>query len=95
MDRNRTVAGLDVHKDSAYLCIMTQNGAVIFQKIYGVLTPELRQMRDNMSLHRVAEVAVYWIPVRNELCGFMELKLVNQYFIRQLPERKSDVKDAQ
>ena len=38
MNRNRTVAGLDVHKDSVYLCIMGYNERVIFQKTYGVLT---------------------------------------------------------
>ena len=26
MDRNRIVAGLDVHKDSVYLCIMRYGG---------------------------------------------------------------------
>lgn len=36
MDSNRTVAGLDAHKDSVYLCIMGHNEAVIFQKTYGV-----------------------------------------------------------
>lgn len=39
--------------------------------------------------------AVYWVPVWNELCGSMGLKLVNPYFIKQLPGRKSDIKDAQ
>lgn len=39
--------------------------------------------------------AVYWVPVWNELCESMKLKLVNPYFIKQLPGRKSDVKDAQ
>lgn len=39
--------------------------------------------------------AVYWVPVWNELCGSMDLKLVNPYFIKQLPVKKSDVKDAQ
>lgn len=100
MDRNRTVAGLDVHKDNIYLCIMGQNEEIIFQNTYGVLTPELRQMRKDMLGHGVTEcamesTAVYWVPVWNELCGSMELKLVNPYFIRQLPGRKSDVKDAQ
>ena len=37
--------------------------------------------------------AVYWVPVWNELCGSMELKLVKPYFIEQLPGLKSDVKD--
>ena len=100
MNSNRTVAGLDVHKDSVYLCIMGQDESIILQKTYGVLTPELRQMCNEMVQHVVMEcamesTAVYWIPVWNELCGSMELKLVNPYFIKQLPGRKSDVKDAQ
>ena len=44
MDRNRTVPGLDVHKDTIYLCIMGHDEAIIFEKTYGVLTTELRQM---------------------------------------------------
>lgn len=100
MNRNRTVAGLDVHKDSVYLCIMGHDEAIIFEKTYGVLTPELRQMCSDMVERGVTEAAmestaVYWVPVWNELCGSMELKLVNPYFIRQLPGRKSDVRDAQ
>ena len=100
MDRNRTVAGLDVHKDSIYLCIMGYDGAIIFEKTYGVLTPDLRQMCTDMTDRGVTEAAmestaVYWVPVWNELCESMELKLVNPYFIKQLPGRKSDVKDAQ
>jgi len=68
MDRNRTVAGFDVHKDSVYLCIMEHDGSVIFQKTYGVLSPELRQMRNDMVERGVAEAAmestaVYWVPV--------------------------------
>ena len=100
MNRNRTVAGLDVHKDSVYLCIMGHDGNIIFQGTYGVLTPELRQMREDMLCRGVTECAmestsVYWVPVWNELCGSMALKLVNPYFIKQLPGRKSDVRDAQ
>ncbi len=49
MDRNRTVAGLDVHKDSIYLCIMGHDEAIIFEKTYGVLTPDLRQMCNDMT----------------------------------------------
>ena len=69
-------------------------------KTYGVLTPELFQMRNDMLIRGVSECAmestsVYWIPVWNALCDSMELKLVNPYFIKQLPGRKSDVKDAQ
>ena len=53
-----------------------------------------------MQSHGVSEVtmestAVYWIPVWRVLEPHFHLKLVNPYFIKQLPGRKSDVKDAQ
>ncbi|MDY3268822.1 MAG: IS110 family transposase, partial [Phocaeicola sp.] len=37
---NRIVAGLDVHKDSVFLCIIDDSGK-IFEHKYGVLTPDL------------------------------------------------------
>ena len=100
MDRQRTVAGLDIHKDSIYLCVMGHDEAIIFQKTYGTLTPDLRQMCSDMVAHDVTEAAMestatYWVPVWNILCDSMSLKLVNPFFIKQLPGRKSDVKDAQ
>lgn len=100
MDRNRIVAGLDVHKDSVFLCIMRYDEAIIFEKTYGTLTTQLRQMRDDMLRHGVTEcamesTAVYWVPVWNELCEYMTLRLANPHFIKQLPGRKSDTKDAQ
>ena len=100
MDRNRIVAGLDVHKDSVFLCIMRYDEAIIFEKTYGTLTTQLRQMRDDMLSHGVTEcamesTAVYWVPVWNELCDHMTLRLANPHFIKQLPGRKSDTKDAQ
>ena len=57
-------------------------------------------MRRMMQSHGVSEVtmestAVYWIPVWRVLEPHFHLKLVNPYFIKQLPGRKSDVKDAQ
>ena len=95
----RAVCGLDVHKDTVYLCIMCSDGE-IFEKVYGVLTHQLREMQRDMRLHGVTEVtmestAMYWIPVWRVLEPRFRLKLVNPYFIKQLPGRKSDVKDAQ
>lgn len=100
MKQERIVAGLDVHKDSVYLCIMRYDEAIIFEKTYGTLTTELRQMRDDMLSRGVTEcamesTAVYWVPVWNELCEHMVLRLANPMFIKQLPGRKSDTKDAQ
>ena len=95
----RRVCGLDVHKDSIYMCILYENGSKI-ESVFGVLTPELDKLRDLLVSHHVCEVAlestsIYWIPIWNILSVDFSLKLVNPYFIKQLPGRKSDVKDAQ
>ena len=37
----RTVCGLDVYKDTIYLCILCETGE-IFEHVYGVLTCELK-----------------------------------------------------
>lgn len=100
MKQERIMAGLDVHKDSVYLCVMRYDEAIIFEKTYGTLTTQLRQMRDDMLTHGVTEcamesTAVYWVPVWNELCEHMQLRLANPMFIKQLPGRKSNTKDAQ
>ena len=95
----RIVCGLDVHKDSIFLCILSSTGE-IFEKKYGVLTNQLEEMRDLMLTYHVQEVgmestSVYWVPVWRILEPHFKLKLINPYFIKQLPGHKSDVKDAQ
>ena len=95
----RAVCGLDVHKDSIYLCILNDSGE-IFERVFGVLTTQLHEMRDLMLSCGVKEVSmestsIYWIPIWRVLEGHFTLHLVNPYFIKQLPGRKSDVKDAQ
>ena len=95
----RNVCGLDVHKDSVFVCVMNEEG-VIFQEKYGVLTTELSKMSAALEMYGVDEVcmestSIYWMPVWRVLEPSFRLKLVNPYFIRQLPGRKSDVKDAE
>ena len=96
----RQVCGLDVHKDSVFACILNENG-VIFQEKFGVLTPELEQLAAALQEHDVSEVcmestSIYWMPVWRVLEPYVsDLKLVNPYFIKQLPGKKSDVKDAE
>lgn len=93
------VCGLDVHKDSVFMCILTENGEKI-EEVFGTLTPELDRLRDLLVSHHVGKVAmestsIYWIPIWRVLESDFDVKLVNPYFIRQLPGRKTDVKDAQ
>ena len=95
----RTVCGLDVHKDSIFVCILNENG-ILFQDKIGVLTPDLERLVDVLHQHDATEVcmestSIYWMPVWRILEPYFSLKLVNPYFIKQLPGKKSDVKDAE
>lgn len=95
----KNVCGLDVHKDSVFMRILKENGDKIEEK-FGVLTPELDRLRDLLISHSVGEIAmestsIYWIPIWRVLCSDFNVKLVNPYFIKQLPGRKTDIKDAQ
>ena len=95
----RVVCGLDVHKDSIYLCILSSTGEIL-EKVFGVLTTQLDEMRDLMLQYHVSEVgmestSIYWVPIWHVLESHFKLKLINPYFIKQLPGHKSDVKDAQ
>jgi len=90
--------GLDVHKDSVFMCILTDSGEK-FEGVFGTLTPELERFRQELRLHHVKEVAVestsiYWVPLGRVLDSEFDVKLVNPNFTRQLPGRKTDVKDA-
>lgn len=63
----RQVCGLDVHKDSVFVCILNENG-IVFQDKFGVLTPELEHLASVLQEHDVGEVcmestSIYWMPV--------------------------------
>lgn len=95
----KKVSGLDVHKDSVFMCIIDENNQIILEE-FSTLTPDIERMRDLLKEEKVTEVAmestgIYWIPIWRILEGHFDLKLVNPYFIKQLPGRKTDVKDAQ
>ena len=95
----RTVCGLDVHKDSVFVCILNENG-ILFQDKIGVLTPDLERLVVVLHEHGATEVcmestSIYWMPVWRILEPYFSLKLVNPYFIKQLPGKKSDIKDAE
>lgn len=96
---NKTVCGLDVHKDSVFCCILCADGQKIQHK-FGVLTEELEALRTLMESENVEECAmestsIYWMPIWRVLEHSVHLHLVNPYFIKQLPGKKSDVKDAE
>ena len=92
--------GLDVHKETIF-CALYQEGKKSEVMQYAAFTSELVQMAQMLKDHGVKQIAmestgIYWVPVWNvlEKEGF-ELLLVNPYLIKQMPGRKSDVKDSQ
>lgn len=91
--------GLDVHKDSIF-CAIYDGKAYSEIKEYETLTNRIRGMGEYLKSEGVKQVAmestsIYWIPIWDILDEMdFELTLVNPYFIKQLPGKKSDVKDA-
>lgn len=64
---NKTVSGLDVHKDSVFCRVLCADGRKIRHK-FGVLTEDLKTLRDLMESERVEECAIestsiHWIPI--------------------------------
>lgn len=95
----RTVSGLDVHKDSIFMCILDEHGKKTEEK-FGVTTREIKRMACIMTSHYVSEVCmestgIYWMPIWKLLQKDFKLLLANPLFLKQLPGRKSDVKDAE
>lgn len=94
------VSGLDVHKDTIFCAIYDgkKYGEVIEFATFSQNIREMSQMLKEKGVKKIAmeSTGIYWIPVWNILedAGF-ELMLVNPLLIKQLPGRKSDVKDAQ
>lgn len=84
--------------DSVFACLLNENGEK-FECKFGVLTPELEALHQLLLTHEVKEVtmestSIYWHPIWRILDDIEDLQLVNPYFIKQLPGRKSDVRDA-
>jgi transposase len=97
------VAGLDVHQKTIMVCvrkIQPQGGKAEEVRTFGTMTRDLLQMSDWLASEGVTHVAmestgVLWKPVWNILEGLFELLLVNPRELKQVPGRKSDVRDCQ
>jgi transposase len=98
-----TCAGLDVHKETVVACIrrVDAKGKRLSQtRTFGTMTGELLLLADWLVEQGVTHVAmestgVYWKPIWNILEGQVEIMLVNAQHIKQVPGRKTDVKDAE
>jgi transposase len=94
--------GLDVHRDTVASCVRVPgpNGKRQQEvRTFGTTTAELLALRDWLEAHGVTHVAmestgVYWKPVFYVLEEAFTCLLVNATHIKQVPGRKTDVKDC-
>ena len=96
-------AGLDVHKRTIVACrvFTREDGTTETEtRTFGTTTAELLTLLDWLLAWGCTHVAMestgaYWKPVYNILEGNLEILLVNARHCRNVPGRKTDVKDAE
>lgn len=100
---NERCCGVDVHKQTVVACVIVPGtGRQPHKEIrtFGTMTPDLLEFGDWLSACGVSHVAmestgVYWKPLWNLFEGQFELLLVNAQHVKQVPGRKTDVKDCE
>jgi transposase len=94
--------GLDVHKETVAACVRVggrTGQAEQHVQTFGTTVGDLLVLRDWLAAHGVTHVAmestgVYWKPVFYALESDFTCLLVNAAHIKQVPGRKTDVKDC-
>ena len=95
-------AGLDVHKKAVVACLRSvgPDGVAVEEiRTFSTMTDDLLALADWLAAAGATHAAmestgVYWVPVWHLLEGRFDLTLVNARHMRQVPGRKTDVKDA-
>src|SRR5271154_1144956 len=95
--------GLDVHQGTVVACLLAgAPGAQPTKEVrtFRTVTRDLEALRDWLRAAGVTHVGmestgVYWRPVYAVLEGHFELIVGNARHIRNVPGRKTDVKDAE
>lgn len=94
--------GVDVHKKSITVCVLLAEGKARQKHLrrFGTMTADLRECAAWLQTFAVTHIAmestgVYWKPIWNVLEGQFELLLVNAAHIKNVPGRKTDMKDCE
>lgn len=94
-------AGIDVHKKSVTVCVMTSEGRKVVRSLqkFSTFHADLVAMREWLLEMRISHVAMeatgeYWKPVYEVLEGHFELVLANAHHVKNVPGRKTDPQDA-
>ena len=96
-------AGLDVHKKTVVACCITPGAKgekQIEVRTFGTMTVDLLALSDWLTSKQITHVAMestgeFWKPIYNLLEGNFEILVVNAKHIKNVPGRKTDVKDAE
>jgi transposase len=91
--------GLDVHQETVVACAPGEQPRKEI-RTFRTMTRDLEVLRDWLQELRVTQVGmestgVYWRPVYAVLEGRFDLIVGNARHIRNVPGRKTDVKDAE
>ena len=93
--------GLDLHKETVVACLRLVDGKVVKQvRVFATTTAGLIALSEWLAENKCTRVAmeatgVYWKPVWHILSdGGFELVLANAAHVKNVPGRKTDVKDA-
>src|ERR1700674_134028 len=95
--------GLDIHKRTVVACLIVPGAGRQSRKeirTFGTMTDDLLTLADWLAAESVTHVAmestgVFWKPLFNLLEDRFQLLLVNARDIKQVPGRKTDVKDCE
>jgi transposase len=90
--------GLDVHAKTVVACLIVNGKKTT--RTFGTMTGELLELSDwllesGCPIVVMESTGVYWKPVYNVLEGVCEVVLVNAYHVKQVPGRKTDVRDCE
>lgn len=94
--------GIDIHKETAVVCIMMGSGKKMTQEIrtFGTMTNDIEDLKLWLKKNKIKKVAIestgiYWKPIFNILEDEVEIILANAKHIKNVPGRKTDVKDSE
>jgi len=95
-------AGLDVHKEVIFLCVLIGQGrrSERHKEKFGTFPHQLLELRRRLVQLGVTHVlmestGVYWMPIYDALEGFLEIVVGNAQHIMNVPGRKTDESDAE
>lgn len=96
-------AGLDVHKKLVVACSLIQTAPRKLEQTvrsFGTTTSELLALNDWLTTQNITQVAMestgeYWKPIYNILEFNFQVMVVNAQHLKNVPGRKTDVKDAE